>query len=420
MSHSVESPSLSTSTVEPPVQAPVATQPSPLTQAGVGLLTGPFLLLCFGHFAIDFYASSVATLQPLLADKYSLSLTQVGTLSGVFMFGSAVLQLFFGLLSDRIHSRLFVVLGLATAGIFLSSLGVAPGYNSLLLIALLGGMGVASFHPQSTSQAATLARTRRGLGVAIFITAGMIGLSLGPTYFSTMVEQVGLEGLPLAALPALVIAAFLMWMLPAPGNGVEAGHTRFEWAPFHREWKPLLLQYLLVVLRSVVHLGIAQFLTVYLYQNRGFSLQETSIWLTVFFISSAIASLTGGSLADRIGGRRVVLISMVACCPFFALFLGTTGWLSLTGLFLGALILLLTNPVMIVMAQDLVPEQAGTASALVMGFGWGMAGITFIPLLGWIADRVGLETVFWGVITLPILGFLMALKLPKEKPATAG
>jgi FSR family fosmidomycin resistance protein-like MFS transporter len=382
----------------------------------VGLLTGPFLLLCFGHFAIDFYASSVATLQPLLAEKYSLSLAQVGTLSGVFMFGSAVLQLFFGLLSDRIHSRLFVVLGLATAGIFLSSLGVAPGYNSLLVIALLGGMGVASFHPQSTSQAASLAKIRRGLGVAIFITAGMIGLSLGPTYFSTMVEQVGLEGLPLAALPALIIAAFLMWMLPVPGNGVEAGRTRFEWAPFRREWKPLLLQYLLVVLRSVVHLGIAQFLTVYLYQNRGFTLQETSIWLTVFFISSAIASLTGGSLADRIGGRHVVLISMLACCPFFALFLGTTGWLSLTGLFLGALILLLTNPVMIVMAQDLVPEQAGTASALVMGFGWGMAGITFIPLLGWIADRVGLETVFWGVITLPVLGFVMALKLPK-KPA---
>lgn len=383
------------------------------------MLTGPFLLLCFGHFAIDFYAASVATLQPLLADKYSLSLAQIGVLSGVFMFGSAVLQLFFGLLSDRIHSRLFVVLGLVAAAVFLSSLGVAPDYESLLLIALLGGMGVASFHPQSTSQAAALAKSRRGLGVAIFITAGMIGLSLGPTYFSTMAEQVGLERLPLAALPALIIAAFLMWMLPAPSNGAESGRTAFEWEPFRREWKPLLLHYLLVVLRSVVHLGVAQFLTVYLYQNRGFTLRQTSVWLTVFFVSSAVASLTGGSLADRIGGRRVVLISMLACGPFFALFLGTTGWLSLVGLFFGALILLLTNPVMIVMAQNLVPSQAGTASALMMGFGWGMAGITFIPLLGWIADRVGLETVLWGVITLPLLGFLMALKLPKEKPAQA-
>lgn len=380
------------------------------------ILTGPFLLLCLGHFAVDFYASAVATLQPLLADKYSLTLAQVGGLGGVFMFGSAVMQLFFGLLSDRIHSRLFVVLGLATAGVFLSSLGVANGYPMLLAIALIGGMGVASFHPQSTSQAAAHGKTRRGLTVAIFIAAGMVGLSLGPIYFSTLAERVGLEQLPLAALPALIIAGFLLWMLPAPANG-SANEASFEWEPFRRQWKPLLLHYALVVLRSVVHLGLAQFLTVYLYQDRGFTLQKASFWLAIFFASSVVASLTGGSLADRIGGRRVVLISMMACFPFFALFLGTTGWLSLAGLFVGTLILLLTNPVMIVMAQDLVPEQAGTASALVMGFGWGMAGITLIPMLGWIADHVGLQAVFWGVVALPLLGFLMALKLPKEAKA---
>ena len=250
--------------------------------------------------------------------------------------------------------------------------------------------------------------------MAIFIAAGMVGLSLGPIYFSTLAERVGLEQLPLAALPALIIAGFLLWMLPAPANGRTNGETSFEWEPFRRHWKPLLLHYALVVLRSVVHLGLAQFLTVYLYQDRGFTLQRASIWLAIFFVSSVVASLTGGSLADRIGGRRVVLISMIACFPFFALFLATTGWLSLAGLFVGTLILLLTNPVMIVMAQALVPEQAGTASALVMGFGWGMAGITLIPMLGWIADYVGLQAVFWGVVALPLLGFLMALKLPKE------
>lgn len=417
MKHSCEFPAVSTSTVRPPAQAPVSAAAPVAAAASTAILTGPFLLLCFGHFAVDFYSSAVATLQPLLAEKYALTLAQVGGLSGVFMFGSAVMQLFFGLLSDRIHSRLFVVLGLATAGVFLSSLGLANGYLMLLAIALIGGMGVASFHPQSTSQAAAHSKTRRGLTVAIFITAGMVGLSLGPTYFSTMAEQIGLERLPLASIPALIIAGFLLWMLPAPSNG-GSSRPSFDWEPFRRQWKPLLLHYAIVVLRSVVHLGIAQFLTLYLYRDRGFTLRQASLWLTVFFVSSAVASLTGGSLADRIGGRRVVLISMVACIPFLAVFLGTTGWLSLLSLFVGTLILLLTNPVVIVMAQDLVPEQAGTASALVMGFGWGMAGITFIPMLGWIADHVGLQTVFWGVITLPLLGFLMALKLPKEARAS--
>ena len=381
----------------------------------VPLISSSLLLLCLGHFSVDFYSGALATLQPLLVERYSLSLSQVGTLSGVFMLGSAVCQLFFGMISDRLPSRLFVVLGLLTAGVFLSSLGLARGYGELLMLALVGGMGVAAFHPLSTSQVTVNAGVRRGLVMSIFITSGMVGLSLGPTFFSFLAQWLGLDRLSLAALPAIVVAGFLFWSLPASLNSGQQDKPPFDWEPFRRQWKPLLLQYMLVVLRSVVHLGVAQFLTIYLYTQRGFTLGQASLWLTVFFASSAVAAMIGGSIADRVGGRQVVLFSMIACVPFWALFLATTGWPSLIGLFFGALILLLTNPVIIVMAQELVPTQAGTASALVMGFGWGMAGITFIPMIGWLADRVGLEVVLWGVILLPLAGFLLALKLPDHR-----
>ncbi len=392
-----------------------------LTPAGgasgpaVPLISSSLLLLCLGHFSVDFYSGALATLQPLLVERYSLNLSQVGTLSGVFMLGSAVCQLFFGMISDRLPSRLFVVFGLLTAGIFLSSLGLARGYGELLMLALVGGMGVAAFHPLSTSQVTVNAGVRRGLVMSIFITSGMAGLSLGPTFFSFLAQRLGLDRLSLAALPAIVVAGFLFWSLPASLNSGHQDKPPFDWEPFRRQWKPLLLQYVLVVLRSVVHLGVAQFLTIYLYTQRGFTLGQASLWLTVFFTSSAVAAMIGGSIADRVGGRKVVLFSMIASVPFWALFLATTGWPSLVGLFFGALILLLTNPVIIVMAQELVPTQAGTASALVMGFGWGMAGITFIPMIGWLADRVGLELVLWGVILLPLAGFLLALKLPDHK-----
>ena len=381
----------------------------------VPLISSSLLLLCLGHFSVDFYSGALATLQPLLVERYSLNLSQVGTLSGVFMLGSAVCQLFFGMISDRLPSRLFVVLGLLTAGVFLSSLGLARGYGELLMLALVGGMGVAAFHPLSTSQVTVNAGVRRGLVMSIFITSGMVGLSLGPTFFSFLAQWLGLDRLSLAALPAIVVAGFLFWSLPASLNSGHQDKPPFDWEPFRRQWKPLLLQYMLVVLRSVVHLGVAQFLTIYLYTQRGFTLGQASLWLTVFFASSAVAAMIGGSIADRVGGRQVVLFSMIASVPFWALFLATTGWPSLVGLFFGALILLLTNPVIIVMAQELVPTQAGTASALVMGFGWGMAGITFIPMIGWLADRVGLELVLWGVILLPLAGFLLALKLPDHK-----
>jgi FSR family fosmidomycin resistance protein-like MFS transporter len=120
----------------------------------------------------------------------------------------------------------------------------------------------------------------------------------------------------------------------------------------------------------------------------------------------------GGNLADRKGGKNVVGLSMAGAAPLLAGFLMTTGWVSIVLLFLGGVCLLLTIPVNVVMAQDLVPSQGGIVSSLMMGFAWGMAGITFVPLIGWSADHVGLQAVLWAVALTPVVGLVLARRLP--------
>ena len=111
-----------------------------------------------------------------------------------------------------------------------------------------------------------------------------------------------------------------------PEPVLESGSSRgVDYGLLKRFWKPLSLHYSLVVLRSLVQVGMAQFLTLYLYTERGFSFQQASLGLTVFFLSAATGSFLGGSLSDHIGGRRVVLISMIAAAPFLFLFVQTTG-----------------------------------------------------------------------------------------------
>jgi hypothetical protein len=63
------------------------------------------------------------------------------------------------------------------------------------------------------------------------------------------------------------------------------------------------------------------------------------------------------------------------------------------------------------MAQELVPSQAGTVSALMMGFAWGTAGMLFIPLVGWASDLLSMHTVMMALTVFPVLGFLLTLKL---------
>jgi len=104
---------------------------------------------------------------------------------------------------------------------------------------------------------------------------------------------------------------------------------------------------------------------------------------------------------------------MIGSVPFLALFLFGSGAAAAVGLFLGGLILLFTIPVNVVMAQELAPTQAGTVSALMMGFAWGTAGLIFIPLTGWVSDHYSMQTAFTGLISFPLLGFILGWKLPK-------
>ncbi len=376
--------------------------------------TRRLVLLSCGHFFIDVYSSALGALQPLLVDRHSLSLLQAGILGGLLSFSSSVTQPFYGYLSDRLRYRAFTVAAPFIAGLFISCLGLAPGFGSLLVLVLLGGVGISSFHPQGTAHAAATFPARRGFAMAVFITSGTIGLSFGPTYFSFFARWLGLEKTYWAALPALLITLVLWRELPKPAAAPhQPGH--FDLAPFRRVWKPMTLLYLLVVIRSVVQIVFAQFLVLYFHRERGFSVPVASYVLTLFLFSGALGGFAGGNLADRFGGKRIVVFSMIGSVPFLLLFMWTSGWISLAGLLMGGLILLFTVPVNVTMAQDLVPTQAGTVSALMMGFAWGMAGLVWIPFVGWVGDQVGLETALRGVVLLPLLGVPLAIQLPTDR-----
>src|SRR5581483_7247711 len=110
-------------------------------------------LFSAGHFFVDLYSSALGVFQPVLGEKLGLSLTQAGLLGGLMVFASSVVQPAYGYLSDRYQSRLFSGLGPAVAGIFIASLGLAPNFGWLALMVLLGGSGIAAFHPQASSRA---------------------------------------------------------------------------------------------------------------------------------------------------------------------------------------------------------------------------------------------------------------------------
>jgi FSR family fosmidomycin resistance protein-like MFS transporter len=391
------------------ITIPAAPPPARTTRAWLV----PLVLYCLGHFLVDLYQGSIGVLQPILVDRFRLSFSEAGILGGAFVCSSSMVQPLYGYLCDRFRSRLFSALGPIVTAIFICSLGRASGFGSLLLMVIVAGVGVAAYHPQAASNAIAAIQRNRARAMAIFVGCGSLGWAAGPVFLSFMLNRVGLDRLLWGIIPGVFATLLLLGLLP-PVVQKRNAREKADWNSLLAVWKPMTILLLLVMIRSVVQVTFGQFLPLYLHTVRQYSLSEASLSLTLYLACGAIGGFAGGTLADRFGGRLIIIFSMIGSVPLLALFVFAQGAWSIAGLLLGGLVLLFTMPINIVMAQELAPTQAGTVSALMMGFAWGCAGFIFIPLTGWISDVFSMQWAFVGLSLIPVLGFLLALKLPRD------
>jgi FSR family fosmidomycin resistance protein-like MFS transporter len=310
---------------------------------------------------------------------------------------------------------MFSALAPGVAGFFISLLGLAWNFWTAATLILVGAAGIASFHPQATARATLGIAENRGRWMAVFISSGTLGLAVGPMYFTSVVQRAGMSHSYVAGIPGVIVTLFLIFWLRQPAHLENAARQKFDFAPLRAEWKALLLLHWIVVLRSAVQIVFGQFLPLYLHRTRGYSLLAASAALSMYQVAGALGGFAGGHMQDRFGGRRVNLFSMISSVPFLLLFFFATGMWSMVGLALGGLLLLFTVPVNVVMAQELVPSQAGTVSSLMMGFAWGLAGLVFIPTVGWVSDHLSMQVAMSSLAVFPLIGFFLTLKLPKEK-----
>ena len=234
------------------------------------------------------YSGAMGAFQPLLVDKLSLSLTQAGMLGGVMVFSGSFVQPAYGYLSDRFHSRMFSVLAPAVAGIFISLLGLSWNFASAAALVFLGGVGIASFHPQASAWATLGITSNRGKWMAVFISAGTLGLAVGPTYFASVVQWAGAGSSYLAAIPGVIVTLVLLAFLRQPAHLAGAARGKIDFAALRAVWKPLIILHILVVLRSAVQMVFGQLLPLYLHRERGFSLIEAASALTMFQVAGAL------------------------------------------------------------------------------------------------------------------------------------
>jgi FSR family fosmidomycin resistance protein-like MFS transporter len=365
------------------------------------------------HFIGDFFQSFIRPLLPVMANKFDLSLAQVGLITGIATFMAFLIQPVFGYLADRYKTRVVLLVGSFAGAICIPMVGVAPYFWIVLLLIGLGSISSAIYHPTAAGMVSSYAGRRTGLAMSLFGLGGTMGFTLGPIVCSSYVTYMGMHRLPILTLFGVLVFAVLFIMIPA-SNG--SGSTQKDFFGSLKKsignvWKPVVFIWSIACSRAFVEQSLLTFIPM-LTAAEGHSLVSVGSILSLFTVGGSISALVCGHLVDRIGFKPIYYFSFALSSPSLLLFIQAAGWPVYPLAFITGFLLLATLFPAVALAQKVAPAGRSLVSSIVMGLALGIAGL-LMPLTGKVADAYGIRTVLNFVAFIPLAAVALIRYLPE-------
>ncbi len=376
--------------------------------------------LSFTHLLNDTLQSLVPSMYPLLKDSFGLTFGQIGLITLVSQVSASVLQPAVGFYTDKRPQRYALAIGMFFTMTGLILLATTSHFGILLLSVGLMGTGSAVFHPEASRLARMASGGRYGMAQSFFQVGGNAGTSLGPLLAAMVIIPYGrgqTAWFALIALLAIVIFIRLgNWYGRNMGNVLRKPAGRSGDTVLSRRTIGISIGILLLLIFSkyIYMASLTNYFTFYLISKFGVSIQNSQLYLFAFLFAVAAGTYFGGPLGDRIGRKYVIWVSILGAAPF-ALILPYANllWTSVLSCVIGFVISSAFSAIL-VYAQELVPGKVGMIAGLFFGFAFGIAGIAS-AVLGFVADRTGIEFIFTICSYLPLLGLFTGFLPDTEK-----
>jgi MFS family permease len=157
--------------------------------------------------------------------------------------------------------------------------------------------------------------------------------------------------------------------------------------------------------------------------QRGYSEGFAGMMVFWFAAAGALGTVAGAAVADRVGGRRMLIVSLPVASPLVAGLLVAPDALGLTLFALSGFVLMASFSVTVAMGQEYMPGRLALAAGLMIGFGAIGSAPPGLALFGAIADAAGREAAVWGLAAVPLAGAALAVLLPgapRTRPRAVG
>ena len=406
-----------------------------------------FWAVGLGHLSNDFILSmGPVVLAFMSASILPMTNTEIGLLVSASQLVGATSQPAFGVWADRTGGRWLATVGIAWVMIgFTITILVAhftQQYWIMFVPFVLKSLGSGAVHPVGSLHTAEVDPPRSASNMAYFFLLGQLGLALGPamagvlldvtnidpiSQFASIVNADTMFGLPDNVLPIILffllgIPSMLLMAVSIPSRRVTEvieeddkpkRNSRERAIPL----TPLMILGGLVLLRSLAQPGSMTFLPV-LFQQKGWDPAQYGLITSVAWISSGIAGVMFGNLADRMDRRKVILLSLILSAPAYFILPTTDGIIAFIVAILAGGLSGGSHSIIVVMAQQLLPANKGFASGAILGFIFATGALGTL-LIGSVSDQIGLETTFQWVAGATLIAGLMSMLLPKAEPPNA-
>lgn len=371
------------------------------------------VLVSIGHLLNDMFQSVIPSIYPMIKESLGLSFLQIGAITLVNQLTSSLLQPLVGYFSDK-HPRPYgLALGMCFTLAGLLLLSVANSFLLILLAVAFVGCGSSVLHPESSKVARMASGGAKGMAQSIFQVGGNIGRAIGPVVVALLIVPHGQGSVRWLGLLAVVAICLLVRIGQWYRQQLEAygkGKSKFDMEnenrlPRHQITIALIVLLILMFSKDFYMANIQSYLTFYMINKFGMSIESSQYVLFGFLFASAIGLIVGGEVGDRYGRKYVIWGSILGAAPFALLLpYANLTWTIVLAVIVGMIISSAMSAIL-VYATELLPGNVGMISGAFFGLSFGLGGIGS-ALFGWLADAQGIQYVFQLTAFLPLLGIV--------------
>ncbi len=362
--------------------------------------SGPMLAVVAGAYVLSFFHRfAPAGIAQDLAVSFQTTAASLGVLAATYFYVYTVMQVPTGILVDTLGPRRILFLGAVVACAGSVLFGLAPSMEIALVGRTLVGLGVSvTFIAMLKIIAVWFDEKHFATLTGLCMLVGNLGSVLAGVPLSLTAQAVGWRSVFVAAgaLSLALGVACWIWVRDRKDGGSDAHRPKFD--------RTVILGGLMRVLKNratwpaaLANTGVAGaffafaglWATPYLVQVHGYSRDVAATHLSLWFGGFAVGCFFLGTLSDRLGRRKPVL---VATTNLFALL--WLVWLSGVTMPVGlsmalfALMGLCTAGFSLTWAcaKEVNPPLLSGMSTSVANMGGFAAGALLQPIFGWVMD----------------------------------